>query len=112
MSAKPFLTEHLIVTRHNHHGPHEEYGQGARPRIKRCEIPNRQEHLKMMRQDVGLVRTERDSEQVLCPTCAVRHTEAIDVKRNVPTHDARRYGQRLPNEEAINQRDLVFFLGK
>ena len=62
MSAKPFRTERLIVTRHDHHGPHEGNGQGARPRIERCEISNRQEHLKMMRQDVGLIRAERNSE--------------------------------------------------
>ena len=66
----------------------------------------------MMRQDIGLVTTERNSEQVLRPAWPVRHAEAIDVKRNVPTYDARRYSQRLPDEEAINQRDLVFFLGK
>ena len=66
----------------------------------------------MMRQDIGLVTTERNSEQVLCTTCPVRDAETIDVKRNVPTYDARRYGQRLPDEKSINQRDLVFFLGK
>ena len=96
--AEPFSTEHLIVTRHDHQGPHVQYGQGARPCVKRREIPHRHEHLQMMRQDVGLVRAERNSEQVLCPTCPVRHAEAIDVKRNVPTYDSRRYGQRLPNE--------------
>ena len=108
--AQHFTEEDAVVAEHDHDGPHEGQGKNASHHHEPSDIASRYEHLEVVSEDIGLIRAERNREQVLGPSRPIGHSVPIDVKRDVPTSYAGGHGKHHPNECALNQRELVVIL--